>query len=251
MSLRFLGAIVDSWDGDGCFAGPDLFNVTVDGHPILSDVFENSGCGIQTYVPPPGVELARRLDLGFSVGDPFYMDSAYDFGLDPAFQTVPHSASTVTIDWFASGDVWQGDADESWAIDNVEVILNDVTTPGGCFDIVALGGSYTSTGVKAQVTYADPTCQDLVYDTFVYDEPGDIAPIAGQGRLGTGARSLDFGGGRGLKVRGGDPDGDVVVCTVVWSKKERWSENVLDAFGYPNAPKAWDCQGLELRKTSP
>jgi hypothetical protein len=45
--------------------------------------------------------------------------------LDPTFNNIPHMVSTLTIEWFASGAGWQGGTDESWAIDNVEVILND------------------------------------------------------------------------------------------------------------------------------
>lgn len=128
ISLGFLLAIIDSWDGNGCgigFPGPDTFNVTVDGLLIFSAVFENSFCGSQTYVPPAGVELARRLQLGFTPDDPFWRDSAYNMGLDPVFQNIPHTAGTLTIEWFAGGSGWQGGTDESWAIDNVAVILND------------------------------------------------------------------------------------------------------------------------------
>ena len=35
----------------------------------------------------------------------------------------------MTIEWFASGAGWQGSYDESWAIDNVEVIASG-PTPG-------------------------------------------------------------------------------------------------------------------------
>ena len=123
INVKFLLAIIDSWDGGGCFAGPDIFNVTVDGLPIFSQAFKNSGCGTQTYVPPPGVQLARRQQLGFTSGG-FFADSAYNMGLDPTFSDIPHTSSTLTVEWFASGTGWQGDGDESWAIDNVEVVLN-------------------------------------------------------------------------------------------------------------------------------
>src|SRR5947209_20033051 len=83
INLKFLLAIIDSWDGDGCFAGPDVLNVTVDGFSIFSHAFENSGCGIQDYVPPPGVELARRQQLGFNTSPGFFLDSAYNMELDP------------------------------------------------------------------------------------------------------------------------------------------------------------------------
>ena len=63
-------------------------------------------------------------------------DSAYDLGLDPVFQNIPHTGATLTVEWFASGAGWQGDnarfgetQDESWAIDNVRVDLNGVHAP--------------------------------------------------------------------------------------------------------------------------
>ena len=52
-------------------------------------------------------------------------DSGYNMGLDPAFDAIPHTASTLTIEWYAEGG-WEGGADESWGIDNVEVTLNGV-----------------------------------------------------------------------------------------------------------------------------
>jgi hypothetical protein len=129
ISLGFLLAIIDSWDGIGDSNGPDTFNVSVDGSRVFSEVFENSGGGIQSYVPPPGVLLARKESLGFTPTDTYYADSAYNMGLDPVFQNIPHTAGTLTIKWFAGGRVWQGGDDESWAIDNVEVILNGVVVP--------------------------------------------------------------------------------------------------------------------------
>jgi hypothetical protein len=43
--------------------------------------------------------------------------------LEPAFENIPHTSSTLTVEWFASGAGWQAGDDESWAIDNVEVIV--------------------------------------------------------------------------------------------------------------------------------
>ena len=125
ISLHFLLAALDSWDG-GCpdvpGVGPDLFNVSVDGNVVFSQVFMNSGCGNQSYGPPPGVLLARQVEM-FGLEGPSYRDSGYDMGLDPTFDAIPHLSSTLTIEWFASGPGWQGGADESWAIENVEILL--------------------------------------------------------------------------------------------------------------------------------
>ena len=138
ISLTFLLAIIDSWDGGTtCGAGPDTFNVRIDGVLYFSRIFENSGCGIQTYVPPPHVELARHQHLGFGVGT-FFGDSAYNMGLDPLFRSIPHTNDSLTIEFFQTT---VGANDESWAIDNLEVALLGVT---GSAPIAEAGGPYTT-----------------------------------------------------------------------------------------------------------
>ncbi len=120
VTLSFLLAIIDSWDGSGGHGfGPDIFNVTVDGSSILAETFDNF-FDVQSYAPPAGVLLSS----GSSVGFAGWPDSAYNMGLDPIFSNIPHTASTLTVEWFAGGAGWQGGGDESWAIDNVEVSVN-------------------------------------------------------------------------------------------------------------------------------
>ena len=131
ISLSFLFAAIDTWDGTFSVQTapvPDYFNVTVDGTSIFSQTFcnYNLGGGIQTYVPPAEVLLTTKPypELGFQIrpgNPPDFGDSAYDLGQDRAFQNIAHSASTLTISWFANGAGWQGGDDESWAIDNVTV----------------------------------------------------------------------------------------------------------------------------------
>lgn len=128
IDLRFLLAAIDSWDGSqqgSQFFAPDIFNVTVDGNPIFSETLVNSQSAgnVQTYVPPPDVELARRQQLGFNPDNSDFRDSAYNLGLDPVFQNIPHTASTLTVEWFAGGAGYEGGINESWGIDNVEVVL--------------------------------------------------------------------------------------------------------------------------------
>ncbi len=66
-------------------------------------------------------------DLGFlSTGPANALDSAWDLSLDPVFQNIPHTASTLTIDIFADGAGFQGGANESFGIDNLNVVLNGV-----------------------------------------------------------------------------------------------------------------------------
>jgi hypothetical protein len=37
-----------------------------------------------------------------------FTDTAYDMGIDPSFQTIAHSGSTLTISFWADGPGWQG-----------------------------------------------------------------------------------------------------------------------------------------------
>jgi hypothetical protein len=122
LSLDFLFAAIDSLDGTGSYPAGDFFRVTVDGVDVFRESFANADASqIQSYVPPPGVELARRVELGFSSGF-YYLDSAYWMGGDPVFQRIPHTASSVTIRLWLDGTP-QGLSDESWAIDNFRIIV--------------------------------------------------------------------------------------------------------------------------------
>jgi len=148
VDVNFLLAIIDTWDGTaiscGAGNGPDFFKVSVDGTEIFSHTFENTGCGAQTYSPPAGVELVRKIDLGFLSGAGCCgPDSAYNMGLDPIFDNISHTSATLTIEWFTNS-AFSGNGDESWAIDNVEIILNGVVNndlDNDGFDSVASGGT--------------------------------------------------------------------------------------------------------------
>src|SRR5262245_7169541 len=83
VDLSFLPGIINSWDGDPPFldAGPDVFNVTVDGASVFSNTFDNVNYPLyQGYVPPPGVDVGPHHDLGFGY-DP-YIDGAFNMGAD-------------------------------------------------------------------------------------------------------------------------------------------------------------------------
>jgi len=136
VDISFLLAIIDSWDGNGENTfGPDFFNVRVDGVTVFSHTFSNKGDSTQSYSAPPGGVLADSQILGFNT----YEDSAYIMGLEPSLQSIPHSGSTLFIEFFASGAGWQGNTDESWAIDNVVVCINAVPEPASVA-LLAFGG---------------------------------------------------------------------------------------------------------------
>ena len=128
IDIKFLLAIIDSWDGGDGNASPDIFNITVDGTLIFSETFTNISSGHSASYPntstPSGVVLSKEVQLGFTPHYPWWLDSAYNMGLEPKFKNIQHTSSTLTVEWFASGGGWQGGTDESWAIDNLEVLIN-------------------------------------------------------------------------------------------------------------------------------
>lgn len=131
VSLGFLLAVIDSWDGT------ELFQVEVDGQTLFSHWFQLATGDQSNYLPPPGGLLSSGVNLGWSVGSYYGRDRAYDLSLEPAFLDIPHTAGTLTV-VFRLGAVsgsaaanWQGEMDESWAIDNLKVAVSGDTTPAG------------------------------------------------------------------------------------------------------------------------
>lgn len=127
ITLEFLFAAIDSLDGSGTFPSGDFFKIVFDGATLFSESFANATAEqIQSYVPPPGVELARRVDLGFSGPGSFFTDSAYNLGADPRFANFAHTSSTAQIQFFIFGEGNQSLDDESWAMDNLRVGVTTV-----------------------------------------------------------------------------------------------------------------------------
>jgi len=130
LSLAFLAAFIDSWDGT------ELWKVTIDGTEVFSHWFQLATGDATDYVAPAGGLLSSGTNLGFSGGGYYFHDRAYNMGVDPIF-TVPHTASTVTIVWKLgaisgpAANQWQGGGDESWAIENVRVSVGTTATGVG------------------------------------------------------------------------------------------------------------------------
>lgn len=130
ISLGMLFAAIDSLDGTGSFPAGDFFKITLDGNQIFRESFANATASqIQSYIPPPGVELARRVDLGFQGPGSFFTDSAYDFSADPQFANIAHAASSAVFGFLIEGEGAQSLDDESWAMDNLRVSVDSVAAP--------------------------------------------------------------------------------------------------------------------------
>ena len=122
ISIGFLFAAIDSLDGTGSFPAGDFMKITLDGAEIFRESFANADPNqIQSYIAPPGGELARHVDLGFSGPGGNYTDSAYDMNVDTRFHDLPHSGSTASIVFTLEGGGVQSLDDESWALDNLRI----------------------------------------------------------------------------------------------------------------------------------
>jgi hypothetical protein len=134
INIGFLFAAIDSLDGTGAFPSGDFLHISIDGNTVFRESFANAiESQIQSYISPAGVELARRVDLGFGGPGGYHTDSAYNLGADPRFSGFAHSASTLTISFLIEGEGIQALSDESWAMDNLRVEVNAVPVPGAAW----------------------------------------------------------------------------------------------------------------------
>lgn len=126
LDLRFMLAVIDSWDGT------ELFQVLVDGNLVFSHWFQLATGDASSYVPAPSALLSSGSNLGFTNGTWYQRDRAYDLSVEPALQGIPHTSSSAEIVWRISAvsgpaaTQWQGGTDESWAIENVAVAVSGV-----------------------------------------------------------------------------------------------------------------------------
>lgn len=131
LSIGFLLAFIDSWDSDNGTPAPDLFEVRVDGNLVLSVTAANQS-GSNTYA---GDQIAAYGAYGFGP----YNERAFDMYNEPLLNNIPHTASSVTIEFSAAGVGWQGGLDESWGIDNLSVSAVPAPGAAGVLVLGALG----------------------------------------------------------------------------------------------------------------
>ncbi|MFN8589478.1 MAG: hypothetical protein U0704_16930 [Candidatus Eisenbacteria bacterium] len=200
VSLGFLLAVIDSWDGT------ELYQVRVNGALLFDHWFQLATGDSSDYHAPAGGVLARGGDLGFSGGYYYQHDRAYDLSLDPAFQDIPHTADSLVVTWSLSAisggaaQQWQGGSDESWALDNVRVSLHlegaDVDHAPVRDEALALAvaGAQPATGGTVRAAFTLP--RDGGARLELFDAGGRRLERADAGSLGAGRHELALGGGR-------------------------------------------------------
>lgn len=198
VSLGFLLALIDSWDGT------ELYQVTVDGNLVFSHWFQLATGDTTDYPAAPGTILSMGTNLGFSNGSYYGRDRAYDLGFEPAFRDIPHTADSLVVVWKMSAvsggaaQQWQGGSDESWAIDNVRVSLQLASAgvedaPGAGALALAIAGAQPSVSRGVRVAFTLPHAGGARLDLF--DAGGRRVAWADAGALGAGRHTLSLGDG--------------------------------------------------------
>jgi hypothetical protein len=196
LDLRFLLAVIDSWDGT------ELLQVWVDGELRFSHWFQIAIGDTSSYISAPGALLSSGSNLGFSNGTWYQRDRAYNMAVEPAFVAIPHTADSVSVVWrisAVSGPAaaqWQGGADESWAIERVEVEVSSQVVgvePSHGAPALSLDGPRPNpaSGGRLAVSFALPLGDFASLELF--DLAGRRLLTREVGSLGSGRHAVDLG----------------------------------------------------------
>ena len=123
VKISFVMAFLNSWDSRDGTQAPDNLDVWVDGAQTGSYTYNNASGTIKDI--GGGTLIAQYVQFET---DSYYSDSVVNMATDPAY-TFAHSASTLTVNWLASGSGWQFLGDEGYGIDNLVVTLTPVPEP--------------------------------------------------------------------------------------------------------------------------
>jgi len=141
VDLNYILGFIDSWDSlDGGCCAPDQLDLYIDHSPFASYTY-NQVQGTVIDIDG-GTVLFDKVQYDNNI---FYTDVIVDMTGDPTLK-FPHSASTLTVSWIASGAGWQGSNDEAYGIDNLSIELSGVPEPS-CLMLLALG-TFGATAIR-------------------------------------------------------------------------------------------------------
>ena len=135
IKVSFVMVFLNSWDSrvtSNAAFSPDNLDIRIDGALTGSYTYNNAygnsdpDVGGNVKDIGGGTLIAEYTQFDTSY---FYTDTVVDMATDLAY-TFAHTASTLTINWSASGAGWQGLPDEGYGIDNLVVTLTPVPEPG-------------------------------------------------------------------------------------------------------------------------
>ncbi|MGI4749991.1 MAG: hypothetical protein ACRYFB_05120 [Janthinobacterium lividum] len=134
ITITFDLYIHDQWDGNQSpFAGPDIWQMLVDGNPYINTTFSNATCGVNTFCPP------QSYPDNYPNSNHNPKSGAYQTNL-PGFcsmkgvanwtslykisKTITHSSNSITVeclDKLVQTDTVNPKCDESWSVDNIVI----------------------------------------------------------------------------------------------------------------------------------
>ena len=126
MGVDFDFIAFDSWDGVGAW-GPDYLNLAIGASRVYVSV-DNFGGGIADFGADgpyqSGAVSMRLYDDANHGSNPSWPDSVWHLSF-----SFPHVADGAVLSFYASGEGWQGEGDESFGLDNIVVETDYAPVP--------------------------------------------------------------------------------------------------------------------------
>lgn len=195
VSVGFLLALIDSWDGT------ELMEVLVDGQLLFSHWFQLATGDASSYIAPAGGLLSSGVNLGWSAGSYYSRDRALDLYVEPVFNDIPHTASTLTVTFrlgaIAGGAAanWQGEMDESWAIDQLSVSVSNAASdvPPAVARAALMGNAPNPFNPSTRIFFVLPE-GGADATLAIHDLRGRLLRVLADGRLPGGEQSVTWDG---------------------------------------------------------
>jgi hypothetical protein len=137
VSIDLLLGFLNSWDSSDGSVSPDFLDVYIDGVLVKQLTAATASGTVTDYGGGTALVTGGQID-----GNAFFSDNLADMST-AGFLTFAHTSSTLTLTLQASGNGWQGGADEFWGVDALKITTVDtggtVPEPGTLALVLAAG----------------------------------------------------------------------------------------------------------------